>query len=442
MDEAVKILTLEIENAKRIQLVRMELSPTGLTVIGGDNCQGKTSVIDMIMFSFLGEKYRPTDLQHEGGMTPARSKIVLSNGLTVERTGKNATLKVTDPSGVKGGQKLLDSFIEELALNLPAFLNDKKKGAVLLRILGIGDQLDVLDKEERAAYQDREALGRIADQKKKYAAEMPEHHDVPEVPMLAGVLVAQVQAVMARNAERQARFNNMKQMANRTAAVRSATQVAAERVELARIAMEEAKKVQAAVMLELSQAEAEETEAAGNTVIEAEESTAAIEAQIADMEAINAKVRENLNKRKAIEDAEEMDKQYDAKTAIVEEVRTRRKALLDGAVMPLPGLSVEAGELTYNGKAWDCMSGMEQIRAGVAIVRKLKPSCGFVLLDKLEGFDLKQVAALGAWLEAEGLQAIATRVSKGAECSIIIEDGMVLDVQAEVIQDVTEKEEW
>ena len=33
----------------------------------------------------------------------------------------------------------------------------------------------------------------------------------------------------------------------------------------------------------------------------------------------------------------------------------------------------------------------------------------------------------GKWLEDEGLQAIATRVSTGDECSIIIEDGYSLD---------------
>ena len=31
----------------------------------------------------------------------------------------------------------------------------------------------------------------------------------------------------------------------------------------------------------------------------------------------------------------------------------------------------------------------------------------------------------GTWLKSEGLQAIATRVSTGDECSIIIEDGYV-----------------
>jgi len=32
-----------------------------------------------------------------------------------------------------------------------------------------------------------------------------------------------------------------------------------------------------------------------------------------------------------------------------------------------------------------------------------------------------------AWMEAEGLQGIATRVSTGGECSIIIEDGCAVE---------------
>jgi hypothetical protein len=50
---------------------------------------------------------------------------------------------------------------------------------------------------------------------------------------------------------------------------------------------------------------------------------------------------------------------------------------------------------------------------------------GFILLDKLEAFDLEQLSALSEWLKSENLQAIATRVSTGDECSIIIEDGLV-----------------
>ena len=71
------------------------------------------------------------------------------------------------------------------------------------------------------------------------------------------------------------------------------------------------------------------------------------------------------------------------------------------------------------------MSGSDQLRVATAIVRKLNPECGFVLLDKLEQMDLHTLQDFGDWLRAEGLQAIATRVSSGGECQIIIEDGYV-----------------
>ena len=116
-------------------------------------------------------------------------------------------------------------------------------------------------------------------------------------------------------------------------------------------------------------------------------------------------------------------------TARVDEVRAKRRKLLESVKLPLPGLGVDNGELVYNGQKWDCMSGMEQIKVAAAIIRQRKPECGFILLDKLEAFDLDQLNALSEWLTENNLQAIATRVSTGEVCSIIIEDGFVVATQ-------------
>lgn len=124
-------------------------------------------------------------------------------------------------------------------------------------------------------------------------------------------------------------------------------------------------------------------------------------------------------------EAKQYKDEYDSLTGMIETVRADRRKLLDDAALPLPGLSVDNGELTYNGAKWDCMSGSEQLRVAAAIVRKLNPECGFVLMDKLEQMDIETLNEFGTWLESEGLQAIATRVSTGDECSIIIEDGYV-----------------
>lgn len=108
----IKINQLEIENVKRIKAVKLEPSVNGLTIIGGDNNQGKTSVLDAIAWALGGDRYRPSQAGRNGSVIPPNLHIVMDNGLVVERKGKNSDLKVTDPSGKKGGQQLLNEFVK------------------------------------------------------------------------------------------------------------------------------------------------------------------------------------------------------------------------------------------------------------------------------------------------------------------------------------------
>ena len=144
------------------------------------------------------------------------------------------------------------------------------------------------------------------------------------------------------------------------------------------------------------------------------------------IEEINIKVRANLDKEKAEDDAKEYREEYRKLTNDLEKVRQAKIDLLKNADLPLPDLSIEDGELVYKKDKWDTMSGSDQLKVATAIVRKLKPQCGFVLMDKLEQMDVESLNDFGEWLKNESLQVIATRVSKGDECSIIIEDGYVV----------------
>ena len=115
---SVKIMALEAENVKRIKAVALTPSPTGLTLVGGNNNQGKTSVLDALAWALGGDRFRPDAAQRDGAVAPAHLKVKLSNGVVVERKGKNSTLTVTDPTGRRSGQQLLNAFIEPLALDL------------------------------------------------------------------------------------------------------------------------------------------------------------------------------------------------------------------------------------------------------------------------------------------------------------------------------------
>lgn len=403
---SIKINKLEIENVKRVKAVKIEPSTNGLTIIGGKNNQGKTSVLDAIAWTLGGERFRPSQAAREGSTIPPNLRIVMNNGLVVERKGKNSSLKVTDPSGQKAGQQLLDGFVEQLALNLPKFMeaNSKEKANTLLQIIGIGPQLAELERQEKEMFNERTYIGRTADQKEKYAKEQPYFPDVPSTPISASELIRQQQEILAQNGENQRKRECLHRLEQEYQQVTEQIQ---------------------ALLHKQEQLDTDLKIARGSAESLADQSTAELEQNIADIEETNRKVRANLDKDKAEEDAKEYRAQYNILTTKIEAVRKQKADLLKGADLPLPGLSVEEGELIYNGQKWDNMSGSEQLRVSTAIVRRLNPDCGFVLLDKLEQMDLDTLQEFGQWLEQEGLQAIATRVSTGDECSIIIEDGYV-----------------
>lgn len=408
---SVKITSFEAENVKRVKAVTIIPAADGLTVIGGRNAQGKTSVLDAIAWALGGDKFRPGHPQRDGSVLPPRLRVLLSNGLVVERRGKNSELYITDPSGRKAGQTLLNSFVEQLALDLPKFMaaSGREKAQTLLRIIGLGEQVEELERRGKTLYNERLALGRIADQKAKFAKEMTFYPNVPEEPLSAAELIAQQQDILARNGE------NQRKRQHRDELKRTLDAAEAQLAELTR---------------RCEQLREDYRIASTDAADLLDQSTVELEENIRTIEQTNAKVRANLDKARAEADAQKLADEYAALTAQIEDVQREKLALLNGADMPLPGLSVTDGELTYNGQPWDCMSSSEQLIAATSIVRRLNPECGFVLLDRLEAMDTDTLAAFGRWLEGEGLQAIATRVSTGGECQIIIEDGEVAGAEA------------
>lgn len=417
---SMKINKLEIENVKRIKAVKVEPKANGLTVIGGNNNQGKTSVLDSIAWALGGERYKPSQATREGSVIPPTLHIVMNNGLVVERKGKNSALKVTDPNGKKAGQQLLNEFVEQLALDLPKFMeaSGAEKAKILLQIIGVGSQLTQLEQQEKELYQERLYIGRTADQKEKFAKEQPYYTDAPKDLISASELIHQQQEILARNGENQKKREQLHQLEQRYQHIND---------QMAKLLAEQ-KKVESD--LEIARKSALDLH---------DESTEELEQNISNIEEINRKVRANLDKEKAEDDAKTYRDQYNSLTKDLEDVRDKKAELLNAAELPLPELSVREGELIYKGQKWDNMSGSDRLKVSTAIVRKLNPNCGFVLLDKLEQMDMKSLQEFGEWLEAEGLQAIATRVSTGDECSIIIEDGYVV---GQKIPEEPEKKEW
>lgn len=408
----VKITSLELENVKRIRAISLAPGENGLTVIGGANGQGKTSVLDAIAWALGGEKYRPGVAQRDGSVLPPHLKVTLSNGITVERKGDKGALTVTDSTGKRGGQRLLDAFVEQFALDIPKFLHagDREKAETLLGIIGVKERLDELTQKEKALYDTRTQIGRDRDRKRNHADSLPLYSDVPDEPISVGDLAQQ--------------YREATEINRRNATLRE------EETRLRReynVLLAEEKELQRAMEQKLEQIDRAATDALNAEDIDLTE----LARQLDSADETNRKIAANTERRKADTAAEALSAKYDELSGEIETVRAERRALLDGANLPLPGLGIEDGRLTMHGKPWGCMSGSEQLRAATAIVSRLKPECRFVLVDKLEQLDADTLREFGAWAEAQDMQVIGTRVSTGSECSIIITDGAADEPQAD-----------
>lgn len=397
----VFITGLQAERFKRLRAVTMIPTPEGLTVIGGRNLQGKTSILDSIMFTLGGEKYRPTDEQNHDSKEPPYNKVVLSNGLIVERKGKKGALQVTHPDGLKGSQGLLDKFIDKLALDLPKFMQatSPEKAKILLKIIGVNDDLEQIERKEKSAYERRRDAGKVVDNAQKLFDACELHPESPEELIVVADVVEKLRVATAEQAD----YDNMTQTcANHKSRI-------------------------AQIHKELAESEAS-LKADEKTLMTLPErlDIPELQAKIGKAEIVNDQVRANqqhAEKKVALEVATAEHLKIGKELT---DARTSKSNLLDGAVMPLEGLAIADGELIYKGYNWDGMGESEKLKVAVSIVRKLTPACGFVLMDKLEQMDVETLNDFGKWAKEQKLQIIATRVSTGDECTLIIEDGEVL----------------
>lgn len=427
MSDQIKIVELHVANFKKVVLVKMGFNQDGLTIIGGGNRQGKTTVLDAICFALGGNRMRPSSLKRDGAEDDPYIRILLSNGLEVTRKGKNTDLTVRDPQGMKAGQELLSAFIDELALSPRKFMqmNNPDKARTLLKVIGVQDRIDELDGMEkdcmaqRAAAAIQEKMARV----KSDAA--PFFPDAPSELVSVTGLLANIEEGDQHNAMI-AESENAKQRSE------DAYMRIDGALDILRDKREKLYSGLAAIEADISETEKALSDTANEVKILDKDlagkqkfDPAPLYLAIQAAHEVNKQVEANAKYQELVDlHAEAMGERQAAELQI-ENLRTMKAALLESSAMPLPELKVVDGELLYNGKAWDCMSGVEQISTAAAIVKELRPECGFILLDELERYDLEELAKFAAWAEEQKLQIIATRVSTGDECSIIIEEGTV-----------------
>jgi len=166
----MKIVQLKSENVKRLYAV--EINPDGsLVIINGRNAQGKTSVLDSIMFALGGASSVPGKPIRNGAghakIEVELERVELDN-LIVERSfvGDKTYLKVYnkgDGAEYSSPQSMLNDLLGKIAFDPLAFARKttKEQVAALLDVVDLGDvDLNTLSKERQEIYDDRTDINR------------------------------------------------------------------------------------------------------------------------------------------------------------------------------------------------------------------------------------------------------------------------------------------
>lgn len=422
------VVALQVENVKRIQAVAIR--PEGsVVVIGGQNAQGKTSLLDSLEMALGGGKTIPAEPVRRGAR---KARIVADLGeLVVERTftPKGTALEVRNAAGVpqRSPQALLDKLCSKVAFDPLSFAREepRKQDAILKEVLGL--DFSEIDQKRAQLYEQRRDTKRDAKQLESRVDAMVLHIGVPDEEVSVAELLAELErrngsAAEKERLERRASAAERDVLVNELAIRASRTRVEQFEEELRKAREELAEHERD---LEVNRARYQECQAEAEvfTFPDPEE----VRTQLAAAEETNRKVRENRQHKQLERELREKERQVESLTSAIEAIDAQKAEQLAAAQFPVPGLGFDETGPTLNGIPLEQASQAERLRVSVAIGAALNPRVKVMLVRDGSLLDDESMRLLAELAEETGSQLWVERVGDGDASAIVIEDGMVRD---------------
>lgn len=414
----MRIVEITIENIKRIEAVNIR--PDGnMIVIGGDNANGKSSILDSIMYVLGGKSFIPTEPLRRG-TKKGFARLDLGELVAERRVTKSGTeIAVTSKDGAKypSPQAILNALFEskdktgsQIFFDPTKFvgMDAKAQMELLKRVLGVS--FDDLDARYSKLYEERTGVNREAKLLEGQVNAMPRHDEAKE-PVDTQALTAELQ-----QAEKQ---NKVAELADRELET-LATVVAGSDAELNRM------RARAEVIKnEQATARARMAEVAEKAIEPIDVS--AITDKLINAQELNDKVEANERRKKAEKQFRAKNLQSEELTLAIEKIVEEKENRLSEAQFPVPGLSFSEDGVLLNGLPFNQASSAEQLKVSVALGLAMHPKLKVLLIRDGSLLDESSLALLEQMAEENDAQVFVERVSKGKEVSVIIQNGLVAE---------------
>lgn len=416
----MKIIKLHAENVKRLKAV--DISTNGQSVvIAGRNEQGKSSVLDSIMYA-LGGKGACPESPIRAGEDAAKVVVDLGDLVVTRRwTHANSYLEVASADGAtyKSPQAILDSLVGKLSFDPLAFarMTGKQRRETLLGCVEIGVDLDALDQARAAAYAERRDVGRDLKQAEAELRAIPAPEPGQPTEELS---VADAAAELRRQVEVQRSLEATEKRES------DAFHALAE----ARNKRDAAKAALAAAEEALTKAAAFHAEAV--TALDAHPDPAIDAAQTAldTIEQHNAAARAARQYRDAVAKIDRLRAEHTDLGGRIAELDQEKSAALEAADMPLDGLGLSESDVTLNGVTFELLSTSQKIKLGFGIAMRLNPKLRVIRVQSGNDLDSDSLAAIQEMASADDYQLWIERIDPAGSMAVVIEDGSVREVRS------------
>lgn len=435
---SMRIATLYVRDIMRLREIR--ISPDvdrAVVLVGGDNANGKTSLLKSIEVALGGKRYMPADpVRH--GAEDGEIRIDLTDGketLIVRRLIANdgeSVLEVRDSFGaMKAPQAVLDKLIGARFLDPLLFrgmsADDQRKA--LLRLVDRNNEIPTLDHKRERAYARRTEIGRDLKKAVGEAQRLPA--GAVAQPIDVGALLAEDRTLEAASREHGKRTRSLND-ARTASANASAARVRLE-LEISKLQAELAN----AHEIEMSAAQRVlDAKTAIDAVPDADNSAPRrdeIRSEIERANVHNAKVaaaQAQGERRRAVEaEIKTYEADHLSMSLMIEDIDKEKARILDAAALPVDGLGISADGITYNGVPFAQASAAEQYRISIGIAIAANPDLRDIWIRDGALLDDSSLALVSALAEESGVRLWIERVSDRDPGAIIIHDGMLRDAQ-------------
>lgn len=367
------ITRLEIVDFKRIEAVAINCDEHS-NILTGDNGQGKTSILDAILWVLTRTGTGKPIRDGQEGCTVAMMIEGQEQTLHIKRRakGENAYLDVTDAEGKKlpSPQKFLDGLIGNLAFDPEAFTRLKpKEQAEALRV-AVGLDTADLDADYKVAFAQRTEANRVKDNAEKVFKACPVASGGLREKQSASGLVSERNTLQA---ELMGAEKSIELLEEAEENIVEKIQLIQELEQKLTQAREDLAKLQDGTVRhrEACTARQEATKDHAARIATIDATLADLDAANTAADAHNAAITDRATKQEAYKKAIARAKELDDE---VKRLVAEREERIAAAKMPIPGLTIEDDTVLLNNVPFADLNTAERIKVSAMIAMAQNPT--------------------------------------------------------------------